>query len=84
MEVEKAHYIENGIHFYHGEPDVRSLVLHHHLTDEEAEDIAKHVARLKRNARRRLRYAAKKNNSVIFKPALSSNQQPFLNVPIAT
>lgn len=60
MENKTEHYIENGIHFYYGEPDVRSLVEHHSLTEQEVNEISKHVGRLKRNARRREQYAAKK------------------------
>jgi hypothetical protein len=67
MKNSPDHYIENGIHFYYGEPDVKSLVVHHHLTDEEAKELSKHVARLKRNARRRQHYAAKKNGAITIK-----------------
>ena len=60
MEKYQEHYIENGIHFYHGEPDVPSFVVHHHLTDDEAKEISKHITRLKRNTRRRERYRDRK------------------------
>lgn len=60
MKLNANHYIQNGINFYFGEPDVPSGLIHHHLTDEEADEMAKIVMRLKRNDRRRKRYAEKK------------------------
>jgi hypothetical protein len=60
MEISANHYVQNGIHFYHGEPDVPSFVVHHHLSKEEANEITKHITKLKRNTRRRERYAQKK------------------------